>query len=46
MGSDAYAGKEFIVIDFANLGNNGVFTCSASTATTLTLSNAGVVAEN
>ena len=34
--ANAYAGKEFIVIDFANLGNNGVFTCSASTATTLT----------
>jgi len=43
--ASAYAGKTFIVTDFSNTGNNGVFTCSASSASTLTLSNSSAIAE-
>jgi hypothetical protein len=45
--NNAYAGFTFTVIGFvAELGaNNGVFVCTASTATTLTLSNGTAVAE-
>jgi hypothetical protein len=43
--ANAYAGKTFIIVSFSNTVNNGVFTCSASSATTLTLSNASAIAE-
>ena len=45
-GSNFYAGYTFIVVDFANPNNNGTFLCTASTATTLTLSNPDGVAES
>lgn len=38
-------GQSFIVAGFTNGANNGVFACTASSATTLTLTNAGGVAE-
>jgi hypothetical protein len=44
--SNGYAGLTFIVAGFStNPGNNGTFTCTASTLTTLTLSNSSGVAE-
>jgi arabinogalactan endo-1,4-beta-galactosidase len=43
--SNAFAGLIFTVTGFTNAANNGVFYASASTATTLTLSNANAVAE-
>lgn len=43
--SNAYAGKTFVVSGWTNIVNNGTYTCSASTASTLTLSNANGVAE-
>jgi hypothetical protein len=39
-GSNAYAGLIFQVAGFTNPSNNGVFTCTASSTTTLTLTNA------
>lgn len=44
-GSNAYIGFVFIVTGFQNAANNGTYTCTASTAGTLTLNNAGGVAE-
>lgn len=46
-GSNAYAGRQFVVTGFAlNSGvNNGTFQCTASTATTLNLTNSNAVAE-
>lgn len=38
-GANAYAGYIFTVEDFTNSLNNGIFTCVASTTTTLTLNN-------
>src|SRR5271157_494478 len=43
--NNAFVGYIFTVAGFVNAGNNGVFTCTASTATTLTLSNGVSVAE-
>jgi uncharacterized repeat protein (TIGR01451 family) len=44
--SNAYTGFVFTVAGFTNGANNGTFTCTASTATTLTLSNAAGVAQS
>jgi hypothetical protein len=44
--SNAFAGKTFLVTGFPDLVNNGVFTCSASTSTTLTLANPNAIAQN
>src|SRR5271157_3648379 len=45
-GSNAYQGMVFLVGGFAaNKANNGIFVCTASTTTTLTLSNARAVSE-
>jgi hypothetical protein len=43
-GSNAFAGKTFVVAGFAAANNNGTFICTASSATTLTLENAGATA--
>ncbi len=43
--SNGFAGDSFIIAGFTNAGNNGTFTCTASTATTLTCPNTGGVAE-
>ena len=42
---NGFAGDTFVVAGFTNAGNNGTFACTASTATTLTCSNAGGVSE-
>lgn len=42
---NALSGLSFLVTGFADLVNNGIFSCTASTATTLTLSNASAVAQ-
>jgi len=42
---NAYAGKTVIVTGFTNAANNGTFTATASTATTLTLNNKAGIAE-
>jgi hypothetical protein len=44
-GSGSYVGLVFQVAGFSGANNNGAFTCSASTATTLTLSNSIASAE-
>jgi hypothetical protein len=44
-GSSAFAGLIFAVWGFANNDNNGVYPCTASTATTLTLTNPNGIAE-
>jgi Pectate lyase superfamily protein len=44
-GSNTYAGSGFRVVGFTNSVNNGLFFCTASTATTLTLSNANATSE-
>jgi hypothetical protein len=43
--TNAYLNQKVTVTGFTNSANNGTFTCTASTATTLTLSNAAGVAE-
>jgi len=44
--SNGYVGLTFLVAGFVtNTGNNGTFTCTASTATTLTLDNTAGVSE-
>ena len=43
--ANAYVGLSFTITGFTTAANNGVFTCTASTATTLTLNNAAGVAE-
>ncbi len=42
---NGFAGDTFVVAGFTNAGNNGTFACTASTATTLTCTNAGGVSE-
>ena len=42
---NGFAGDSFVVAGFTNAANNGTFTCTASTATTLTCSNAVGVKE-
>ena len=44
-GSNAYVGMLFLIAGFTNGANNGAFIVTASTTTTLTLANAGGVAE-
>ncbi len=44
-GSNYYSGWQFRILGFTTAANNGLFICSASSTTTLTLSNAGGVAE-
>jgi len=43
--SNNYAGFAFAISGFANAANNGSFTCSASTATSITVNNAAGVAQ-
>lgn len=43
--ANAYAGLTFTISGFLNAQNNGAFSCSASTATTITLANPVGVAE-
>ena len=42
---NAYAGTTFVVSGFQHAANNGTFLCTASSASTLTLSNASAVTE-
>ena len=42
---NAYAGFSFLVAGFGGSNNNGMYACTASTATTVTLSNANATAE-
>ena len=42
---NGFAGDSFIIAGFTNAGNNGTFTCTGSTATTLTCPNAAGIAE-
>lgn len=44
--SNAYAGLSFLVTGFADVANNGIFACTASSDTTLTLSNGAAIAQN
>ena len=44
-GSNAFAGLSFAVAGFVNGSNNGYFVCTASTTTTLTLTNPNGLAE-
>lgn len=44
-GSNALAGRTFVVAGFATAGNNGTFLATASSTTTLTLANIGSAAE-
>jgi uncharacterized repeat protein (TIGR01451 family) len=44
--ANAYVGLTFVVTGFSIAANNGTFTCSASTATTLTLSNGAGAFQN
>jgi len=44
-GGNAYAGQNIIFKGFAQAANNGTFACTASTATTLTVTNAGSVVD-
>ena len=43
--NNAFVGVEIDVSGFTNVANNGIFTCVASTATTLTLVNSAAVTE-
>ena len=43
---NAYAGEYFVVAGFVNSVNNGIFICTASSSTTLTLSNPNGAAES
>ena len=42
---NGFAGDSFVIAGFTNAANNGTFTCTASTGTTLTCSNAAGVKE-
>jgi len=44
-GSNAFAGYTFVVAGFDTAANNGTFECTASTTTTLTLTNAAGVSD-
>lgn len=44
-GSNAYEGRLFNITGFVNAVNNGIYLCTASTTTTLTLRNATAIAE-
>jgi len=43
--SNGFAGDSFTIAGFTNAGNNGTFTCTGSTTTTLTCSNTAGVTE-
>lgn len=43
-GTNLLVGTQFVISGFANGGNNGTFTCTANTTTTLTLNNPAGVA--
>lgn len=43
--TNAFAGYTFVIAGFTNAGNNGTFVCTASTVSTLVLTNAGGVLE-
>jgi uncharacterized repeat protein (TIGR01451 family) len=43
--SNGYAGDSFTIAGFGTAGNNGTFTCTASTATTLTCPNSGAASQ-
>jgi hypothetical protein len=43
--ANAFVGYTFLIAGFTNTPNNGAFVCTASSATTLTLTNAGGIAE-
>jgi len=45
-GSNAYIGFQFVVAGFDKSANNGTFTCTASSTTTLTLNNAAGVSDS
>ena len=45
-GSNAYAGMKFLIAGFTNGGNNGIFTITASSTTTITATNSGGIAES
>ncbi len=44
-GSNAYEGYDFTIAGFTNAANNGIFTATASSATTITLVNVNALAE-
>jgi hypothetical protein len=44
-GANAFAGQSFTVSGYANAANNGTFPCTASTTTSITLTNPSSVAE-
>jgi hypothetical protein len=44
-GSNAFAGRQFVIAGFTGANNNGTFQCTASTTTTLTLTNTAATAE-
>lgn len=44
-GSNAFAGRTFVITGFATSANNGTFACVQSSTTTLTLANASAVNE-
>lgn len=44
--ANAYVGMSFLITGFTDLSNNGVFNCTASTATTLQLANGAGVAQS
>jgi hypothetical protein len=44
--ANALAGLTFLVTGFADLANNGIYACTASTNTTLTLSNTSATAQS
>jgi uncharacterized repeat protein (TIGR01451 family) len=43
--NNGYGGDSFTIAGFTNAGNNGTFTCNATTSTTLTCSNGAAVQE-
>jgi hypothetical protein len=45
-GSNFYAGWYFQILGFTNAANNGLFVCTASSTTTLTLTNPASIAES
>lgn len=44
-GANAYAGMKFTVAGYVNAQNNGTFVCTASTTTTLSLTNTAAITE-
>jgi hypothetical protein len=44
--ANALVGNSYLVTGFADSANNGIFSCTASTSTTLTLNNTRAIAQN